>query len=255
MRESVEFSARQTPVIGISTSNTTNDIRARVMGYALALSLVLHIGAVLVFIVASGVMTGVNNAPKFIVQDVVFAPSNSASNQSIAPQTFEPSSEKTSPTPPVEVGSADNVQEPQPDQLSEQSADVNKNASISIPLELGMTHGYFSGLAGGRTLRDDIRGYYFEMVEKINREWWNQAGLLKEPIHQDGIFDVLLQRDGTIVSIQIRQGTGLPEADRLLVEIIRKASPLPPLPSTYELGMFRAPLRIKAPSALFRLGK
>src|SRR6185369_11596848 len=116
-----------------------------------------------------------------------------------------------------------------------------------------MTHGYFSGLADGRSLRDDVRGYYFEMVEKINKEWWDKAGLLREPLRQDGIFESLIQRDGTIVSIQILQGTGLSEADRLLTEIIRNSSPLPPLPETYNLGLFRAPLRIKAPSFLFRL--
>jgi len=115
-----------------------------------------------------------------------------------------------------------------------------------------MTHGYFSGLADGRSLRDDIRGYYFEMVEKINREWWGKAGLLKEPLRQDGVFDLLIQRDGTIVSIRMVKGTGSIEADRLLAEIIRSASPLPALPSTYDLSMFRAPLRIKAPSILFR---
>jgi protein TonB len=115
-----------------------------------------------------------------------------------------------------------------------------------------MTHGYFSGLADGRTLRDDIRGYYFEMVEKINREWWDKAGLLKEPLRHDGVFELLIQRDGTIVSIRILQGTGSREADSVVTEIIRNASPLPSLPATYDLGLFRAPLRIKAPSFLFR---
>jgi protein TonB len=124
---------------------------------------------------------------------------------------------------------------------------------MTTPLGLGMTHGYFSGLADGRSLRDEIRGYYFEVVEKINREWWDKAGLLKEPIRQDGVFELLLQRDGTIASIRILQGTGSNEADRLLSEIIRNTSPLPSLPATYDLSMFRAPLRIKAPSFLFRL--
>jgi TonB family protein len=91
------------------------------------------------------------------------------------------------------------------------------------------------------------------MVEKINREWWDKAGLLKEQLRQDGVFELLVERDGTIVSIRILQGTGSSEADRLLTEIIRKASPLPPLPSSYDLDLFRAPLRIKAPSFLFRI--
>ena len=91
------------------------------------------------------------------------------------------------------------------------------------------------------------------MVEKINREWWDQAALLKEPLRRDGIFELLVQRDGSIVSIRMLQGTGSKEADRLLAKIIRDASPLPALPSTYDLDLFRAPLRIKAPSFLFRL--
>ncbi|NTV50423.1 MAG: TonB C-terminal domain-containing protein [Geobacteraceae bacterium] len=225
------------------------------MGYSLLLSLALHIGAALVFIVAGGVVTGVGKAPKFIVQEVLLGPSPSSPNQSIAPPSLGSSSDKTPLTPTAEQESVEQVQEQPPDQSSEASVNSKEGDILSIPLGLGMTHGYFSGLADGRTLKDDVRGYYFEMVEKINREWWSQAVQLKEPIRQDGIFDVLLQRDGTIVSIQIKQGTGLPEADRLLLEIIKKSSPLPPLPSTYELGMFRAPLRIKAPSFLFRLGK
>jgi len=229
--------------------------RKRVLAYSLLLSLVLHIGAALVFIVAGGLVTRGDNAPKFIVQEVMLGPSVSVPNQSIAPPSLVPSFVKTPLTPAAEQESVEQVQEQPPDQSSASSANSKVGDLLSIPLGLGMTHGYFSGLADGRTLKDDVRGYYFEMVEKINREWWNQAAQLKEPIRQDGIFDVLLQRDGTIVSIQIKQGTGLPEADRLLLEIIKKSSPLPPLPSTYELGMFRAPLKIKAPSFLFRLGK
>jgi protein TonB len=231
------------------------DARKRVLGYSLLLSLVLHIGAALVFIVAGGVVTGVDKAPKFIVQEVLLGPSISASNHTIAPAPLVPSSENTSLKSETEQESVEQVQEQSTDQSSAISSNQKEGDLLSIPLGLGMTHGYFSGLADGRTLKDDVRGYYFEMVEKINREWWSQAAQLKEPILQDGIFDVVLQRDGTIVSIQVRQKTGLPEADRLLLEIIKNASPLPPLPSTYELGMFRAPLKIKAPSFLFRLGK
>jgi len=238
-------------MIDIRTTDTTHDV----LGYSLVLSLALHIGAALVFIVVGSFMTGVGKAPNFIIQDVMLVPSINASNHSMAPPPFVSSFENTPSRPTAERESVVPAQEPPRGQLSATSADSSEGGPMSAPLGLGMTHGYFSDFAGGRSLRDDIRGYYFEMVAQINREWWNQAALLKEPIRQDGIFDVLLQRDGTIVSIQIKQGTGLPEADKLLIEIIRKASPLPSLPSTYDQEMFRAPLRIKAPSFLFRLGK
>lgn len=225
------------------------------MGYALALSVVLHIGAALTFIIAGSFEIGGDRVPGFVIQDVALAPSISAPAKPMEAPPSEPSSEVSPSQPPEQEPSSpakDVASEP-----TQESPGVSAETSklLSTPLGLGMTHGFFSGLADGRTLRDDIRGYYFEMVEKINQEWWNQAVNLKEPIRQDGIFEVLLKRDGTVVSIQIMQGTGLADADRLLVDIIQKASPLPPLPSSYDLGLFRAPLRIKAPSFLFRLGK
>jgi len=222
------------------------------MGYALALSLALHIGVALAFIFAGGFKMAGVNSPDFLIQDISLTPSISApAKVPAAPSVPHPA---MSSTPPIADREQDKpVQEPAPEQPSETAGRPGKEGGLmSTPLGLGMTLGYFSGIADGRTLRDDIRGYYFEMVEKINREWWDKAGLLKEPLRQDGIFELLLQRDGTIVSINIIQGSGSREADLLLVEIIRNASPLPPLPASYDLALFRAPLRIKAPSFLFR---
>jgi protein TonB len=217
------------------------------------LSLTLHIGAALVIIIASGFSTGVKNTNDFITQDFALTPSTSAPAKSaLAPPDPHPAMTSTTRTEAQDTDKP--MQEPVPEQPSNPSGSSEKEGGLmSTPLGLGMTHGYFSGLADGRSLRDDIRGYYFEMVAKINREWWEKAGLLKEPLRQDGIFELVVQRDGTIVSIRMLQRTGSSEADRLLTEIIRKASPLSPLPSTYELDLFKAPLRIKAPSFLFRL--
>jgi TonB family protein len=232
---------------------STQDFMKRRMGYALALSIALHIGAALAFIIAGGYgMTG-DKAENFIIQDIALTPSISAPAKTpTTPSELPPAMDPT--TPMTSQESDKPAQEPLPEHPAEPTGNPEKKGGLmSTPLGLGMTHGYFSGIADGRSLRDDIRGYYFEMVEKINREWWDKAGLLKEPLRQDGIFELLVQRDGAIVSIRIIQGSGSREADRLLTEIIRKASPLPPLPSTYDLDLFRAPLRIKAPSFLFRI--
>jgi len=223
------------------------------MGYALALSLVLHIGAALLFIIAGGFEMSGKNTSNFIIADIELTPSISAP----AKTTTEPPSPPpamTSTPPPAALETEKPAQEPEPEQPPESTGGHGKEAGLmSTPLGLGMTHGYFSGLSDGRSLRDDIRGYYFEMVEKINREWWDKAGLLNEPLRRDGIFELLVKRDGTIVSIRMLQGTGSGEADRLLAKIIMNASPLPALPSTYDSDLFRSPLRIKSPSFLFRL--
>lgn len=242
-----------TQAIDIKTSNSIQDPRKHWFGYALALSLALHLGAALAFIIAGGFKIAGDNTTNFIIQDISPSPSISAPVKQ-APATPAPQPAMSSPIPDAVQKTETPAQEPPPEQLSESASSPGKEGGLmSTPLGLGMTHGYFSGLADGRSLRDEIRGYYFEMVERINREWWDKAGLLKEPLRQDGIFELLVRRDGTIVTIQILRGTGSREADRLLTDIIRKASPLPPLPATFDMDQFRAPLRIKAPSFLFRL--
>lgn len=125
---------------------------------------------------------------------------------------------------------------------------------MATPLGLGMTFGYVSSLAEGRSLREDIRGYYFELVEKVNREWWKRAEGLKEPVRQDGFIELYLQSDGSIVSQRMYQGTGSREADQVLQEVIKAVSPFPPFPPGFDQKVFLAPLRIKAPSNLFRFG-
>jgi len=238
---------------GAETAGSSRDFRKRRMGYALALSLVLHIGAALVFIIAGGFRTGGKTIPDFLIQEVALTPSISALPKS-EPTPVERQPAMTPVTPSTAKETDQPAQDPAPEPPAESTAGpAAESALMSTPLGLGMTHGYFSGLSDGRSLKDDIRGYYFEIVEKINREWWDRAGLLKEPLRQDGIFEVLVQRDGTILSTRMLRGTGSREADRVLAEIIKKASPLPPLPSKYDQNLFQAPLRIKAPSFLFRL--
>lgn len=122
----------------------------------------------------------------------------------------------------------------------------------TTPLGLGMTYGYVTSLADGVTLRDDIREYYALLVEKINRIWWEQAAQRGGTSYQDGIIEVVVQRDGTLIDRRIRKSTGSREVDRSMLATAEQAAPLPHLPATYELPVFMAPLRIKAPSHLFR---
>jgi hypothetical protein len=239
--------------LGSMTTGYTQDYRKCRMRYALALSLALHIGAAIILIIAGSFSLKGRYPQNFSIQEIELSPTITTPAKTTAtPPEQHPAMISTTPTAIREM---DNVQEPATEQATISTGSSEREGGLmSTSLGLGMTHGFFSGLSDGRTLRDDIRGYYFDMVAKINREWWDQAGLLKEPIRQDGFFELSIQRDGTLVSIRMLKGTGSSEADRLLAEIIRKASPLPALPSTYDQGMFQAPLRIKSPSFLFRLG-
>ena len=140
------------------------------------------------------------------------------------------------------------------DTIKNSDKDSTINAApdiLATPLGLGMTNGYFSSLADGRTLREDIRGYYFDILEKINKRWWQKAGTLAEVAQQDSIIEILIGRDGKLIDVRQMRSTGSREVDRALIDAITEVAPFPPLPDSYEPQMFQAPLKISKPSHLF----
>jgi len=226
--------------------------RKRWLGCALAISLMLHLLAV-VFIIAAG--SAFRSSPVIsgiLVDSVALSPAISRPTPAetplvpVRPET-EPPSRVSRDDKPLHPPSA--LQPP-----SEGKAAGETKELMSTPLGLGMTYGYVSSLGEGISLRDDIRGYYLDLVEKINREWWKRAASLKKPIGRDGIIQLFVRPDGSIVSQRMLQGTGSQEADEILQDVIKEASPLPPLPASFDRDMFMAPLKIKAPSHLFRFG-
>jgi protein TonB len=238
--------------LNLITTSPTPIFRTRLMQWALLFSVGLHVGAALLVLFFSGFTTVVKHSPNLFIENIEFSPSLTAQSQPLS-TPLNQHQEIVAPLPPP-LETEKPLQEPpagtQPPAVENAG---NDGGLTSTPLGLGMTHGYFSMLGDGKTLRDDVRAYYSEMVEKINREWWDKAGLLKEPLHEDGIFEIAIQRNGTILEQQLVRSTGSREADQLIAEIIRKSSPLPPLPSAYQLDQFRVPLKIKAPLSLFRV--
>jgi len=63
---------------GTKTTGSTQDFRKHWLGYALALSLVLHFGAALVFTIAGGFRIAGENTHNFIIADIALTPSISA---------------------------------------------------------------------------------------------------------------------------------------------------------------------------------
>lgn len=151
------------------------------------------------------------------------------------------------------------VQEPPArinDAIQSDNPDSTENASnndLTSPLVLGMANGYFSSLADGRTLRDDIRGYYFDILEKINRRWWQTAGTIKEVALQDGIIEIMIGRDGELLGTRQIRSTGSRVVDKLIADAITQEAPYPTLPASYASGTFQAPLKITKPSYLFNI--
>jgi TonB family protein len=113
-------------------------------------------------------------------------------------------------------------------------------------LGLGLSLGYFSSLAEGRTLRDDIKQYYFALLRKVNEQWWlTGAGSIRTP--RIPIITVVLARNGDLVERFIEQGSGDREYDQKILQALDAAAPFPPLPPTYRDPLFKVPIRMVAP--------
>jgi protein TonB len=162
-----------------------------------------------------------------------------------------PSPEHQEPqqTPPQETNGV-------PTENVDSAAPANNFADVlATPLGRGMANGFFSTLAEGRTLRDDIRGYYFELLERINDRWWQRAATLKDSARRDGIAEVVISRDGTLYEVRLISDTGSREVDRAIIDVLSGASPFSALPASYEPNLFHAPLKFTAPSNLFKASR
>lgn len=133
---------------------------------------------------------------------------------------------------------------------------ATQNTAATTPEELrknsiglGLTNGYFSGIGEGETLRDDVREYYFTMLQQINEKWWLQPGS-RQGAAGNAVVNLLIARDGVIVRSFLVQGSGNPVFDRQILQAVAAANPLPPLPESYQGDLFVAPLRFKAPLSL-----
>ena len=120
-------------------------------------------------------------------------------------------------------------------------------------LGLGLSLGYFSSLAEGRTLRDDIKQYYFALLRKVNEQWWlTGAGSIRTP--RIPIITVVLARNGDLVERFIEQGSGDQEYDKKILQAVDAAAPFLPLPPTFQDAFFAVPIRMVAPLNLLLPG-
>ena len=228
-----------------STSSPEGRPRNVIFGVCLGLSLAIHIVTIVIVVVTS---VQRNRGPAVTYIDI----------DSIAGAVAPATPVIQSPPPSVETVTPDQpVTLPETGPASAPAAPPGAPAPTSIPellttsLGRGMTSGYFSSLADGRNLRDDIREYYFVLLEKINSRWWQKAETFKDIAWQDGIAEFLISRDGTLYDLRVSKSTGSREVDRAIMDVLKEMAPFPPLPDSYAPNMFQAPLRIAAPLHLF----
>jgi protein TonB len=134
-----------------------------------------------------------------------------------------------------------------------ESAAAKPEAIEQSSLALGITNGYFSSLAEGQTLHDDIRDYYFTILRTINEKWWVANGG-QTGARARAMISVVIGRDGNVLKAEIVRASGSYSYDKSLLKAVEAASPFPPLPAQYRLSFFEAPLVFNPPLNLMATG-
>lgn len=168
------------------------------------------------------------------------APQTEAPVEPVAPEPQTPVVPETPIVPPEEIEPSTAVQQ-QPVAPPEPVAEQLSQTSLG----LGLTKGYFKSLGSGETLREDIKDYYLEMLQGVNEKWWLDPKLDKRG--STIVVNITVARNGEIVESKILAGSGDNRYDRAVLAALAAASPLPPLPITYNGEFFQAPIRLVPP--------
>jgi TonB family protein len=126
-----------------------------------------------------------------------------------------------------------------------QEATSRPEAVHQSGIGLGITSGFFGSFAEGATLRDDIREYYFSLMRRINEAWWTHGTM--NTVTRGASFIIVVSRDGRVLACNLMQSTGNRLHDQMLLETVKLAEPLPPLPDSFRDVVFNAPIRFIPP--------
>lgn len=118
-------------------------------------------------------------------------------------------------------------------------------------LLFSISSGSFASFGDGISLRDDIRPYFLDMLERINTSWKMESNGTQ--LKRAAMLLVSLEKDGIVKNVNILKSSGNNFHDRMLVSAISKTVFLP-LPSTYSAATFDAPVRFSPPLSLMQFG-
>lgn len=210
---------------------------------AIVISVILHLAASTVLLLP-GRYSAAPAAPLFVELESMAAPAEAP--QQRAEQPEDP------PLPQPQVlpqSTAESVKMEQAIESSLQRAVQTPAAVHESSIGLGMISGHFASFAQGESLKDEIRIYYFELMRRINEVWWT-TGSTKGSFVASAAVNIMISRDGKVVGCDLLESSGSREQDQALLESIKKAEPLPPLPQSFPQRTFTAPIRFVPPLRL-----
>lgn len=215
---------------------------------ALSLSLALHLAFAAVAALFPGRLASL--APESIVMVDLTDAGNQKSKEIPRTSAIRPASP---PAKQMVLPSPDEkpLADPSPIPVEEEAPPPVPPQTNTASLSTGLTRGFFRSLADGETLRGDVREYYFDLVERVNEQWWAAASsAAMEPGRQEALVTITVRKNGELLDVRLVKSSGNDEYDRLIMDALQAASNLPPLPESYPGEFFQAPLRLMAPRGL-----
>jgi len=165
-------------------------------------------------------------------------------------QEVQPPQGPTMPEPePLPLATPEAAKMEQAIERSLQKAALSPEAVHESSIGLGMVSGHFASFAQGESLKDEIRVYYFELMRRINEAWWT-TGAGKGSFTAAAAVNLVISRDGKVAGCELLESSGSREQDQALLESVKKAGPLPPLPQSFRQLTFNAPIRFVPPLRL-----
>jgi TonB family protein len=216
----------------------------RTFGGMLLLSMVLHLGVALYLAITPRGIDG----PNGVVFDVALSDPSPATPAMTTPLEEETTAEDA-PTLP----------ETTPEQVKEASTPTTEAPPPPLPilappssLMFGISSGSFASFGDGLTLKDDIRVYFLDILERINTSWQKEGVGVK--LASTAMLLLSIDRSGEVRMVQTLQSSGNPMHDRLLARAVTSAGPFPPVPENYRGQSFETPLRFTPPLSLMSFG-
>ena len=216
-------------------------VRENAFFLMLFFSLLVH-AAITAYLVSHKTMNGRSASITYIDLSLTrpAEPKAVAVAEQTAPRTVEPPPPLVPPAPTEFDRLQDKVRE------ALETAAKEPEAVEKMSIGLGMTNGFFSSLSEGKTLRPEIREYYFALLRQVNEKWWIKKNGLSG-WGNGALINVTIARNGALLYLEMIKSSGNPAWDRAMLQILEAASPLPPLPENYRDDTFRVPLRFVGP--------
>jgi len=153
-----------------------------------------------------------------------------AKEKELAPRRVEPEPAGTE-SAGMEAKSADSAGAPETSAGA--SAETPGPAAQSEGAGAGVPGGVPGGTGGGGMANLRFSQYYQSIYEKVYQSWTLPEYIMEKEGSREAIVTIKVQRDGKILSAVFEKTSGNQQFDASVMNAIKKANPLPPLPDDF----------------------